>query len=45
MTYFDTTLKMYNYMNRKHVILATILTAGAMLMSCGDDKNLSLIHI
>ncbi len=39
MTYFDTTLKMYNYMNRKHVILATILTAGAMLMSCGDDKN------
>lgn len=26
-------------MNRKHVILATIFTAGAMLMSCGDDKN------
>ncbi|MDE6098405.1 MAG: glucosylceramidase [Muribaculaceae bacterium] len=26
-------------MNRKHVILTTILTAGAMLLSCADDKN------
>ena len=29
---------MYNFMNNRHVLLASILTAGAMLMACGDDK-------